>query len=59
LVGRERLGEVAQRAAVDDVGEVAFEVAAGLLVGVAGLARLVERLGAWFAAQLRDEPSRV
>ena len=49
------LCEVANHAAVDDVGEVALEDAAGLLLGVAAGARVgVDRLGAWFAAQLGD-----
>src|ERR1035438_8715660 len=49
-------GEVAGHAAVDDIGQVAFEDAAGLLLGVwsVGAGVGVDRLGAWLAAQLRD-----
>ena len=47
--------QVADHAAVDDVGEVALEDAAGLLLGVPAGARVdVDALGAWLAAQLGD-----
>jgi hypothetical protein len=49
------LGEVADHAAMDDIGEVSFEDPAGLFLGVAVGARVgVDRLGARLAALLGD-----
>ena len=47
-------GEVAHHAAVDDVGEVALEDSAGLLLGVSVCARWRRSLGARLAAELGD-----